>query len=137
MGVGGWLPGDIIHPALRMPIKHNTAGAGHARPARSPQASAAGQPPFTACGRSSPERGAFWGNNGAFAYGEAWYGFSVNKDADEKELAVEFLRFMAYSDQIEKLASIKGMPAVNNGAGVYTSAADAAKAFVASCKAGE
>ena len=44
---------------------------------------------------------------------------------------------MAYSDQIEKLASIKGMPAVNNGAGVYTSAADAAKAFVASCKAGE
>lgn len=43
---------------------------------------------------------------------------------------------MACSDQIEKLASIKGMPAVNNGAGVYTSAADAAKAFVASCKAG-
>lgn len=77
------------------------------------------------------------GDNGAFAYGEAWYGFSVNKDADEKKLAVEFLRFMACSDQIEKLASIKGMPAVNNGTGVYTSAADAAKAFVASCKAGE
>ena len=44
---------------------------------------------------------------------------------------------MACSDQIEKLASIKGMPAVNNGTGVYTSAADAAKVFAASCKAGE
>ena len=28
-------------------------------------------------------------------------------------------------------------PVGDNGAGVYTSAADAAKAFVASCKAGE
>lgn len=56
------------------------------------------------------------GENGVYAYTEPWYGFSVNKDCDEKEMAVEFLRFMTCTDQIEKMASIKGMPAVNNGA---------------------
>ncbi len=53
------------------------------------------------------------GDNGVYAYTEPWYGFAVNKDADEKEMAVEFLRFMTCTDQIEKMASIKGMPAVN------------------------
>ncbi len=56
------------------------------------------------------------GDAGAYAYTAPWYGFSINKDADEKELAVEFLRFMATDEQIEKMASIKGMPAVNSKA---------------------
>ena len=56
------------------------------------------------------------GENGVYAYTEPWYGFSINKDCDEKEMAVEFLRFMACSDQIEKMGSIKGMPAVNTNA---------------------
>ena len=53
------------------------------------------------------------GDNGVYAYTEPWYGFAVNKNADEKDMAVEFLRFMTCTDQIEKMASIKGMPAVN------------------------
>ena len=56
------------------------------------------------------------GDEGAYAYTAPWYGFSINKDADEKELAIEFLRFMATDEQIEKMASIKGMPAVNQNA---------------------
>ena len=56
------------------------------------------------------------GDNGVYAYTGPWYGFSVNKDSDEKELALEFLRFMTCTDQIEKMASIKGMPAVNKDA---------------------
>lgn len=56
------------------------------------------------------------GDNGVYAYTEPWYGFSVNKDSEEKDLALEFLRFMTCTDQIEKLASIKGMPAVNKEA---------------------
>lgn len=56
------------------------------------------------------------GENGVYAYTEPWYGFSVGKDCDEKELAVEFLRFMTCTDQIEKMAAVKGMPAVNDGA---------------------
>lgn len=56
------------------------------------------------------------GDEGAYAYTAPWYGFSINKDTDEKELAVEFLRFMATDEQIEKMASIKGMPAVNRNA---------------------
>ena len=115
------------------------------------------------------------GDDGAYAYTAPWYGFSVNKNADEKELAIEFLRFMAADEQIEKMASIKGMPAVNQnaaderytamknqtpiasenadngtipssvrtafndvctefGAGTYTTAQEAAEAFVARCK---
>lgn len=34
------------------------------------------------------------GDKGAYAYQQPWYGFSVNKDSEEKEIAVEFLRFM-------------------------------------------
>ena len=34
------------------------------------------------------------GDKGAYAYQQPWYGFSVNKDSEEKEIAVEFLHFM-------------------------------------------
>ena len=30
------------------------------------------------------------GTKGAYAYQQPWYGFSVNKDSEEKEIAVEF-----------------------------------------------
>ena len=56
------------------------------------------------------------GDEGVYAYTEPWYGFSINKDSEDKDLAVEFLRFMATDEQIEKMASIKGMPAVNKNA---------------------
>ena len=50
------------------------------------------------------------GDSGAYAYLEPWYGFSVSKDSDEAELAVEFLRFMA--TRLGEMAGIKGLPSV-------------------------
>ena len=50
------------------------------------------------------------GDSGAYAYLEPWYGFSVSKDSDEAELAVEFLRFM--STRLDEMAGIKGLPSV-------------------------
>lgn len=118
-----------------------------------------------------------FGENGAYAYTEPWYGFSVSKNSDAKEYAAEFLRFLAETSQIERMASIKGMPSVkkngkneryqaifgkekekeieaefvndgsvelfirtaftkvanNQGAGVYSNAEEAVKAFVREC----
>ncbi len=53
------------------------------------------------------------GDKGAYAYKEPWYGFSVNKDSEQKELAVEFLKFM--STKLDEMASIKGLPSVAPG----------------------
>ena len=53
---------------------------------------------------------ALLGDSGAYAYLEPWYGFSVSKDSDEAELAVEFLRFM--STRLDEMAGIKGLPSV-------------------------
>lgn len=50
------------------------------------------------------------GENGVYAYTEPWYGFSVNKNSAQKELAVEFVRFMA--TKIDEMANIKGLPSV-------------------------
>ena len=50
------------------------------------------------------------GDSGAYAYLEPWYGFSVSKDSDEAELAVEFLRFMA--TRLGEMAGIKVLPSV-------------------------
>ena len=50
------------------------------------------------------------GDSGAYTYLEPWYGFSVSKDSDEAELAVEFLRFM--STKLDEMAGIKGLPSV-------------------------
>lgn len=50
------------------------------------------------------------GDEGAYAYTEPWYGFSVNKNSDSKELALEFIRFLLVSDRLDSMASIKGMP---------------------------
>lgn len=53
-----------------------------------------------------------YGDNGAYAYTEAWYGFAVNKDSDDVDYAVEFMRFLATGSQLNLMATIKGMPSV-------------------------
>lgn len=52
------------------------------------------------------------GDNGVYEYTEPWYGFAVNKDSDVRDYAVEFLRFMAQEDELNTLASVKGVPSV-------------------------
>lgn len=55
------------------------------------------------------------GENGAYEYYEPWYGFSVNKDSDVYDYAVEFIRFLAAGDQLNTMAEIKGVPSAANG----------------------
>ena len=52
------------------------------------------------------------GDNGVYEYIDPWYGFSVNKDSDVYDNAVEFLRFMARPDELNTLASVKGVPSI-------------------------
>lgn len=55
------------------------------------------------------------GENGTFDYYEPWYGFSVNKDSDAYDYAVEFIRFLATEDQMNTMAEIKGVPSAVEG----------------------
>ena len=50
------------------------------------------------------------GDTGAYAYTEPWYGFSVNKNSDDRDYAVEFIRFLVTREQLNQMAQIKGMP---------------------------
>lgn len=50
------------------------------------------------------------GDNGVYEYVEPWFGFSVNKASDNYDYAVEFLRFLAREDQLDTIASVKGVP---------------------------
>lgn len=50
--------------------------------------------------------------DGVYDYEEPWYGFSINKDSDEADYAVDFLRFLTTEEELDKLAEIKGMPSV-------------------------
>ena len=50
------------------------------------------------------------GDNGVYEYVEPWVGFSVNKASDVYDYAVEFLRFLAQEDQMDTIASVKGVP---------------------------
>ncbi|MDY4214124.1 MAG: ABC transporter substrate-binding protein [Eubacteriales bacterium] len=52
------------------------------------------------------------GENGAYVYREPWYGFSVSEKSDVREYAVEFMRFLATKDEINKIADVKGVPSV-------------------------
>lgn len=52
------------------------------------------------------------GENGVYAYSEPWFGFAVNKNGNDYAYAVEFLRFLATKDEINKIADIKGVPSV-------------------------
>ncbi len=62
------------------------------------------------------------GENGAYAYREPWFGFAVNKNSDDYEYAVEFMRFIATEDELNKMADTKGIPSVadkKNDVAVY------------------
>ena len=73
------------------------------------------------------------GDKGAYAYQQPWYGFSVNKDSEEKEIAVEFLRFMMQEKEIDEMASIKGLPSVaENGTDEWYAGLRDAKSIEAS-----
>lgn len=52
------------------------------------------------------------GENGVYKYIDSWYGFSVNKYSDNLDYAVEFMRFLATQEQINLMASVKGLPSV-------------------------
>lgn len=52
------------------------------------------------------------GENGVYVYKEPWFGFSVNKNAENYDYAVEFIRFLATKDEINTMADIKGIPSV-------------------------
>lgn len=51
-------------------------------------------------------------DDGVYNYEEPWYGFSVNKNSDNKDYAVEFMRFLTTEKEINTMAQIKGMPSV-------------------------
>lgn len=69
------------------------------------------------------------GDNGVYDYREAWYGFSLNKNSDNYDYALEFLRFIAQEDNLNTLASIKGVPTVTGDPSneVFSSAENAEK----------
>lgn len=52
------------------------------------------------------------GDKGVYAYSEPWFGFSVNKDSDDYEYAMEFMRFLTTGEEINKIADVKGVPAI-------------------------
>lgn len=56
------------------------------------------------------------GDNGVYDYKEAWYGFSLNKNSDNYDYALEFLRFLATEEQLDTLASVKRVPTVTKNA---------------------
>lgn len=53
-----------------------------------------------------------FGENGAYAYIEPWYGFAANKNSERKDYAIEFLRFLARQEELNTMASVKGVPSV-------------------------
>lgn len=55
------------------------------------------------------------GDDGVYEYIEPWYGFAVNKNSTDADYAAEFLRFMARQEQMNTLASVKGVPSIANG----------------------
>ena len=52
------------------------------------------------------------GDANEYVYQEPWYGFAVNEDADSRDYALEFVRFLATTDELNRLADIKGVPSV-------------------------
>ncbi len=52
------------------------------------------------------------GDKGAYEYMEPWYGFSVNQNSDTLDYALEFLRFLSTDNELNTLASVKGVPSI-------------------------
>lgn len=63
------------------------------------------------------------GDTGVYEYIEPWYGFAVYKSSQDYDYAVELLRFLARGDELNTLASVKGVPsiAVSSSDDRYTS----------------
>lgn len=51
-------------------------------------------------------------DDGVYNYSEAWYGFSVNKDSENADYALEFVRYLAREDSLNEIAELKGIPSV-------------------------
>jgi len=47
-----------------------------------------------------------------YSYLENWHGFSVNTYGEHQEWAIEFMRFLATEEEINQMASVKGLPSV-------------------------
>lgn len=47
---------------------------------------------------------------GVCEFVEPWFGFAISQNSDDYEYALEFLRFLAQEDQLNTLASVKGVP---------------------------
>lgn len=50
------------------------------------------------------------GSDEGHVFQEPWFGFAANENASSKDYAVEFLRFLATRDEINKIAEVKGVP---------------------------
>ena len=50
------------------------------------------------------------GDDGAYAFVDPWFAFSVNKNSDDYDYAIEFIRFLAQEEQMDTIASVKGVP---------------------------
>lgn len=57
------------------------------------------------------------GDNGPYQYLEPWYGFSLNSGSQNYDYAAEFLRFLATTDQLNTMASVKGIPSASAAPG--------------------
>ena len=53
-----------------------------------------------------------FGEMGHYIYQEPWFGFAANKDGDDPEYAMEFLRFLATRREIDTMGKVKGVPSV-------------------------
>ena len=52
------------------------------------------------------------GDTGVYEFSEPWFGFSVNKDSEDYDCAIEFIRFLATEDEMNTIANVKGVPSV-------------------------
>lgn len=50
--------------------------------------------------------------DGVFAYSEAWNGFSVNKNSENLDYAIEFMRYLVRGEVLNEIAELKGIPSV-------------------------
>lgn len=50
------------------------------------------------------------GSDTGYVFQEPWFGFAANEAGTNKEYALEFLRFLATREEINKMATIKGVP---------------------------
>lgn len=52
------------------------------------------------------------GDKGSYVYHEPWYGLGISKRSPSIEYAKEFMRFYATKDELNKMASAKGVPSI-------------------------